>query len=828
MAGLRGLEKRQEQDAGLLIRDTRTLGQRIRDFFSDSRNAAIVMCTLCVVCFFFQAFSDLILLLAIGIFAYSYTRHEIIPFRMPKHSNALDYNDIIPGTVNKPRKAAGISFFGNEQKTNEELWFSNDDMRTHVLIFGSTGSGKTEALLSLSYNALIQGSGFIYVDGKGDNSLYSKIFAMLRSVGREDDLLLINFMTGARDIIGPQKRRLSNTLNPFCQGSSSMLSQLVVSLMPSSSASPDGDMWKGRAIGFIEALMRVLVYMRDQGKLLLDVNTVRNYFGLDRLEAIYVDRLFIRDGQEPVNLRDIPSTVLEPIDNYMLNLPGYNKEKKGKQVSQVLEQHGFITMQLTRVFTSLADTYGHILRTNLAEIDLKDVVLNRRILVVLLPALEKSPEELSNLGKVIIATLKAVMASGLGEEVEGAYKELITKKPTTSLTPFMCILDEYGYYAVEGFAVVPAQARSLGFSVIFAGQDLPALQKASKEEAASIGGNTNIKIAMKIEDPTETWEFFQKTAGEAYVTKVDAFQTDAQSMFNNYLDTRSASAEKRARIDLLDLKDQREGEAHIFFRSKIVRARMFYANPKPVKYMRLNQHLKIEKPLTKTLIDFETRLRRFQELLEKSDFDVSTDEQGADIRFIKACYDKAETKTFIERGIEALVSYHNQHPDSAESSILSAPTEEKPLAQMVEKSVAKSAESLLESVVPPIAPVAPPSAPAFEPVFAPASAMLQEPSVDLDIFRSVNLIDVAIKNVKATELSRFSAPLLNKSTLESPIAYIERLIGQTEQKAKETAKSLIKDMEQATRYPPILKQKLSEAEVVNMLKELIETLQKMK
>ena len=41
------------------------------------------------------------------------------------------------------------------------------------------------------------------------------------------------------------------------------------------------------------------------------------------------------------------------------------------------------------------------------------------------------------------------------------------------------------------------------------------------------------------------------------------------------MDTRSASFEKRARIDLLDLKDQREGEAHIFFKSKIVRAGCF-------------------------------------------------------------------------------------------------------------------------------------------------------------------------------------------------------------------------------------------------------------
>jgi intracellular multiplication protein IcmO len=836
MANLRGLEKRQEQDASLLIRDTRTLFQRIRDFFSDPRNASIILVTLGVTCFFFRAFADVVLVIGIIIFIYAYTRKVIIPFRMPKHSNAFDYNDIVPGTVNTPRKAGGIAFFGNEKRTNEELWFTNDDMRTHVLMFGSTGSGKTEALLSLSYNALVQGSGFIYVDGKGDNSLYSKIFSMLRYLGREDDLLLINFMTGARDIIGPQERRLSNTLNPFCTGSSSMLSQLVVSLMPSSSASPDGDMWKGRAIGFIEALMRVLVYMRDQGKILLDANSVRNYFGLDRLEAIYVDRLFIRDGQEPVNLRDIPSTVLDPIDNYMINLPGYNKEKKGKQVSQVLEQHGFITMQLTRVFTSLADTYGHILRTNLAEVDLRDVVLNRRILVVLLPALEKSPEELSNLGKVIVATLKAVMAAGLGEEVEGPYKELITKKPTSSPTPFMCILDEYGYYAVEGFAVVPAQARSLGFSVIFAGQDLPALQKASKEEAASIGGNTNIKIAMKIEDPTETWEFFQKTAGEAYVTKVDAFQTNAQSVFNNYMDTRSASAEKRGRVDLLDLKDQREGEAHIFFRSQIIRANLFYANPKPVAYMRLNQHLKIEKPVTKTLLDFEARLQRFRELSEKDDFALTTDEQSADILFLKEVYDREEKKNLIERGIDALIAYHNKSGGSSETNILfdTEATEQKIEQKPVEKPQIIAPPVVQAPVTPtiekPIA--APESAPEFRvpSIEMPAikSDISQEQSIDFDIFRAVHLIDLAKKNVKPNELERFAAPLLNKSTLDTPIAYIERLTGQVELKAKETAKLLVRDMEQATRYPPILKQYISEGEVLRMMEELTEGLKKMK
>lgn len=539
----RGLDKRQEQNPQQLIRDTRTFGQRVGDFFRNSMAVAVLLFMLAVSVFLLPAATDLIFVTSVVIFLIAITRKTTLPFRLPRSSGRTDYNDIPPGGK-KPRKGRGIYYFGNERDSDLELWFSNEDMRTHVLIFGSTGSGKTEALVSLAFNSLLQSSGFIYIDGKGDNALFAKIFSMVRSMGREDDLLLINFMTGARDIVGPQKARLSNTMNPFALGSSSMLSQLVVSLMPDAGTSSDADMWKGRAIVFVEALMKVLVAMRDAGYILLDANTIRNYFQLERLEAMVVDKVFIRDNQEPVSLENVDPTVLEPITNYLINLPGYNKERKGKQVSQVLEQHGFITMQLTRVFGSLADTYGHIIRTNLAEVDLKDVVLNRRILVVLLPALEKSPDELANLGKVIIASLKAMMAAGLGDEVEGRYHDLIQRKPTNAATPFLCVLDEYGYYAVKGFAVVPAQARSLGFSVVFAGQDLPAFEKASKEEAASIGANTNIKICMKLEDPMQTWEFFQKTAGEAYVTHVSGFQSEARGLMNNYLDNRGAQLEK--------------------------------------------------------------------------------------------------------------------------------------------------------------------------------------------------------------------------------------------------------------------------------------------
>jgi intracellular multiplication protein IcmO len=767
---LRGLEERNEQKSQQLLRDTRTLGQKFADFLKNPLYAAFTLIMLAATSSFLTAIADICALLGILLFIVTTLRKTTLPFRLPMRSGRLDYNDTIPGTT-KPRKARGIYFFGNQLLTDQELWFANEDMRTHVLIFGSTGSGKTEALISLAYNALVQGSGFIYVDGKGDNSLFAKVFSMVRSMGREDDLLLINYMTGAKDIIGPQKRRLSNTMNPFAIGSSSMLSQLVVSLMESGSSGGDGDMWKGRAINFVEALMKVLVAMRDAGHILLDANSIRNYFALERIEAMVTDKAFIRDDQDPISIEGFPAVVLEPIKNYLHNLPGYNKTKKGQQVSQVLEQHGYITMQLTRVFGSLADTYGHIMRTKLAEVDFKDVVLNRRILVVLLPALEKSPDELSNLGKVIIASLKGMMAAGLGDAVEGEYRDLIQRKPTNAPTPYLCILDEYGYYAVKGFAVVPAQARSLGFSVIFAGQDLPAFQKASKEEALSIGANTNIKICMKLEDPLDTWDFFTKTAGESYVTHVKEFQSDAKNLSSTYQDSRSAQVEKRARIDLLDLKEQREGEAHIFFKSKLVRAKMFYANPAPVKKMHLNQFLKVDTPLDVTLYEMSQVLRRFEAIKTEETIFEDTAIPPDDLDRILYSIETNESQvTAIEKAVTALIAYREG------GDILEEDLAEEPLPELSEQ--------------------------------------------ELNLFTPLRLSDALSGSILTQDIEAFVMPFLDPLPLREHLMVTERLMGQGERRARNVARDLVKDMQLATHYPPYMNNVATPSELRQMVVEL--------
>lgn len=771
----RGIDFEQEMTSQQLIRDTRSLGQRIAAILKDPDNTSVALIVCAAICWFFPIVIELTMISGLFFFFFCIFSKAALPFRLPQYCGLNDYNDPQIGN-NKPRKARGISFVGNEIKTGQELWFNNDDMRTHVLIFGSTGSGKTVTLISFVFNALMQSSGFIYVDGKGDNTLFASIFSMTRRMGREDDLLLVNFMTGARDIIGPQKTRLSNTLNPFATGSSSMLSQLVVSLMESGGqqAGGDGDMWKNRAISFVEALMRILVYMRDQGHLLLDPNTIRNYFVLPRIESIVLDKKFPLDSGQIIPLDDIPPQLLDALRTYLDNLPGFDRNKKGKQSGETLEQHGFITMQLTRTFTSLADTYAHILRTNLAEVDFKDVILNRRILVVLLPALEKSPAELANLGKLIVASLKAMMAAGLGDEVEGSYRDVIERKPTNAPTPFMCVLDEYGYYAVQGFAVVPAQARSLGFSAIFAGQDLPAFQKSSKEEAASIGANTNIKICMKLEDPTETWEFFSKLSGEAYVTSTSGFQTQAGSFTQSYLDTRSAQVEKRARVDLQDLRDQREGEAHVFFKSKIIRARMFFANPRPVKELRVNQFLRVDKPLDLELAGLNNRLMGFQRIFERpTEIKAIQTEVDPDLSEAFANFHSGKWNDPINASIGGLLAVYARNE------------------KVEEQQAALEAEEVEDESV-------------------------------VSIF--IKRLPASLENDPFAVLTYnlHQAILLHKTETRRRIDTLEQISGRTKAEAESISKKLVSDISAATQFPPSDVTPIEKEDLISSIRTLID------
>lgn len=67
-------------------------------------------------------------------------------------------------------------------------------------------------------------------------------------------------------------------------------------------------------------------------------------------------------------------------------------------------------------------------------------------------------------------------------------------------------------------------------------------------------------------------------AGQSTVVRTSGFNID-ERFGSDYRDSMNTTVEREDRIDLRDLQEQIEGEAHFVFSGQIVRGDMFYANP---------------------------------------------------------------------------------------------------------------------------------------------------------------------------------------------------------------------------------------------------------
>lgn len=576
-----------------ILRDARPWTIRMRDNLLQPSTAAVAY-AIAAYAIWGEArlapFADLIFLICVLYFWWLCKRPVKLPFKLPKSAGRIDPNFKRPDGKNG--KADGILYLGNDKESGEEIWFTNSDARTHCLYLGTTGAGKTFGLKSYACNALTWSSGFIYIDGKADTDLWSTISAMARRFGRDDDVLIMNYMTG-----NATGKVASNTLNPFSSGSASYLTNMLVSLMPD--AEGDNAMWKERAVALVSALMPCLVWKRENQNIPLSIGVIRQFLTFKAIIKLS------RDGAVPEPLRAQVKAYLAELPGYddrMFDDDGNTKQQPDGSMPDTTtpnQQHGYLSMQFTRSMQSLGDDYGFIFDTQAADIDMLDVVLNRRILIVLIPALEKSSDETANLGKIIASTLKGMMGATLGNAVEGDTATAIENKPTTSSTPFIAIFDEVGYYTSQGMAVMAAQARSLGFSLVFAGQDLPALEKRVKEEARSITANCNIKLFGKLEDPTQTKEFFEKTVGKAMVTEVSGYARSGGG--KGYSDSQNASVQVRDRASYEGLKGFNEGRAICAFGSEVAEIQVYNSDIGHAKAMRVHRFLPIPPPSEEAL-----------------------------------------------------------------------------------------------------------------------------------------------------------------------------------------------------------------------------------
>ncbi|MBC7473459.1 MAG: hypothetical protein H7263_04155, partial [Candidatus Sericytochromatia bacterium] len=276
---------------------------------------------------------------------------------------------------------------------------------------------------------------------------------------RENDLFVINFIERANPFF---KSKLSSTFNPLSKGSSGSLVEFIVSLMDKD----DNDMWKGRAISLISAIMMALVYMRDHEDFDLNFSSLREHLQLDKVIELYKTRT------------DFPIHIKNALRAYTVSLPSF-QEGAPKQKDIVLGLHGYLQMKFTKILGFLTDSYGYIFNS-IPEIDLENFTAQNKkaIILVQFPSFEKSIDELKTLSYLMLSMLKKQLNFALQENPLSSISWIINDCPVN-----------------PGFSVVSAQARAHHVSLLFSYKDTN-FNQSDSNESMSLAANCNIKINM--------------------------------------------------------------------------------------------------------------------------------------------------------------------------------------------------------------------------------------------------------------------------------------------------------------------------------------------
>jgi len=478
----------------------------------------------------------------------------------------------------------------------------------------------TEMLFGMVSQSLMWSSGFLFIDGKGTSEFHARAWSLAKRFGRQDDYRILNFTGTARQdarssAFGPIQ---SNTLNPFSQGTSDQLMNLIVSLM--GEVGVGSDMWHQRAMALVTSAVKALCEMRDAGDVLLNAQTIRDFLPLgigvrkdllgDRVisdvhqlpKAVW-DEMHDRGGMIELYLRalhdEFSDTSRAALKGFFDSLPGFDLARalNGEpQEGKAVEQHGFLAMQLTKPLGSLADDFGHIFSTPIGEVDIEDVILNRRILVVLLPALQKAPAEMQNCGRIVVAMLKMMMGKAAGSRLVGSKQSVVDARSTNAASPFIIVLDEAGYYMVKGIDIMMAQARSLGFMMVIAGQDMAAMQSVSPQIAETVAANARLTVAGATEDAQRTWQFLQRKFGRMRIPLASGRDLKSGFFGPRLVERPGVNYVEQDRIRIDALQKLAPGEFYFLMESRLVKARAFYTGAFWAREISVNKFLPIRGP----------------------------------------------------------------------------------------------------------------------------------------------------------------------------------------------------------------------------------------
>lgn len=422
-----------------------------------------------------------------------------------------------------------------------------------ALFAGATGAGKTVALDSCVMTpAIMSGSGFIFIEGKGDRPISEGVYSRCVQYGREKDTFFVDFgavMSGG----------FSHSLSPLAIGSAVVVQETLTNLI--NIMTGDNSWVSDKALEVMQSVLFPLVVLRDL-KLFVDAKHIDKVESLEQLQKLpkvefnltqlgeyitlkrmvdlaYAFRSLLEDKAFVALLKahdkhgiiqNYEKAYLNPIIGF-LNNHGVNvddkmlKPKVDKLDADLVKQINFGIQPWQSALLTFGNEaiYGRIFNQEYADFSFLDAIRDGKIVIVSLPSLQNSKDKNEKIGKMITALIK----NALGEmisigDIEGTERQKeIDKRLRPTRLPYTLIFDEISNYGSPMIGQISSMCRSIGtddggIGVVISGQsftDLSRIDDGKNIESEQLLANLGISFFLNLSDKGYT-ELANKLAGK--------------------------------------------------------------------------------------------------------------------------------------------------------------------------------------------------------------------------------------------------------------------------------------------------------------------------